>query len=134
MNIRKWLISLATITFPSFIGYFISQCLREMQLPVWFFWTLYAVIRFFKSRLTIPKYITVNHRVEEKIESMRRFKQYSFKKTYLSDSIFVDKDEETKIGYFNMQGFMESNHAKYVDCDPNLLSLNFLVCSETWLT
>ena len=80
------------------------------------------------------KYITFNRRVEEKIEYMRRFKQYNFKKTYVSDPIFADDKEETKIGYINIQGFLESNHAKYVDKDLNLLSLNILVCSETWLT
>ena len=32
-------------------------------------------------------YITYNKRVEEKIESMRKFKEYSFKKVYVNDTI-----------------------------------------------
>ena len=33
-------------------------------------------------------YITYNKRVEEKIESMRKFKPYSFKKVYINDTIY----------------------------------------------
>ena len=79
-------------------------------------------------------FITFNERVEEKIEAMRKFKPYSFKKVYLSDCIFEDSDVEVKIGYFNIEGFLESNHAEYLDHDLNLLHLDFLVLSETWLT
>ena len=79
-------------------------------------------------------FITFNERVEEKIEAMRKFKPYRFRKVYLSDSIFEDSDEEVKIGYFNIEGFSESNHAEYLDHDLNLLQLDFLVLSETWLT
>ena len=77
-------------------------------------------------------YITYNARVEEKIESMRKFKPYIFKKIYISDPIF--ECEEMKIGYFNVEGFLESNHAAYLDNDLNLLELSFLIISETWLT
>ena len=44
-------------------------------------------------------YITFNVRVEEKIESMRKFKAYIFKKIYISDPIFEPDCEEIKIGY-----------------------------------
>ena len=77
-------------------------------------------------------YITYNARVEEKIESMRKFKPYIFKKIYISDPIF--ECEEMKVGYFNVEGFLESNHAAYLDNDLNLLELSFLIISETWLT
>ena len=80
------------------------------------------------------KYITFNKRVEEKIEAMRKFKPYNFKKFYLAQSIFEDDNEETKIGYLNINGYLESNHAKYIDNHLNLLNLDFLVLSETWLT
>ena len=33
-----------------------------------------------------------------------------------------------------MRGFLESNHAEYLDNDRNLLNLHLLVISETWLT
>ena len=79
-------------------------------------------------------YITVNEKVEEKITAMRKFKPYRFKKTYVSDCIFEQNACEVKIGYFNMEGFMESNHSEYLDSDLNLLNLDFLILSETWLT
>ena len=78
--------------------------------------------------------ITFNPKVEEKIAAMRNYKQYKFKKIYLSDTIFKENSEEIKLGYYNMRGFMESNHAKYLDNDHNLLKLHILVISETWLT
>ena len=78
-------------------------------------------------------YITVNKRVEEKIETMRKFKPYTFKKIYVSEQIFEDRTDELKLGYFNINGFMSSNHAEYIDSDINLLYLDFLVISETWL-
>ena len=77
-------------------------------------------------------YITFNIKVENKIAAMREQKQYRFKKIYLSEKIFND-DEEIKLGYFNIRGFLESDHAKYLDHDFNLLRVNFLVISETWL-
>jgi hypothetical protein len=33
-----------------------------------------------------------------------------------------------------MRGYLESNHAEYLDNDRNLLNLHLLVVSETWLT
>ena len=63
---------------------------------------------------------------------MREQKPYKFKKIYLSEKIF-NNDGEIKLGYFNIRGFQESNHSKYVDNDLNLLNLNFLVLTETWL-
>jgi hypothetical protein len=78
-------------------------------------------------------YITFNEKVERKIEAMKKFKPYQFKKIYLSEAVFKDSSEEVKLGYFNIRGFLESNHAEYIDHDMNLLNLHFLVISETWL-
>ena len=39
-------------------------------------------------------------------------------------AIDSDDDEEVKVGYLNIQGLLMSNHAKYLDHDLNLLSLN----------
>ena len=79
-------------------------------------------------------YITYNKRVEEKIESMRKFKPYSFKKVYINDTIYEDDSDQFKVGYLNISGLMQSNHAEYLDSDINLLKLDYLVVSETWLS
>ena len=79
-------------------------------------------------------YITYNKRVEEKIQAMRKLKDYEFKKVYISDSIYEDDSEQLKVGYFNISGFMQSNHAEYLDKDINLLNLDYLVVAETWLS
>ena len=78
-------------------------------------------------------YITFNKKVENKIASMRKTKPYKFLKIYLHESIFKD-DFEVKLGYFNINGLMESNHANYLNSDQNLKNLDFLVIAETWLT
>ena len=78
-------------------------------------------------------YITFNKKVEEKIKSMRKTRSYNFKKIYLNDQIFK-LNREMKLGYLNIRGFLESNHAEYLDSDKNLLELDFLVIAETWLT
>ena len=69
-------------------------------------------------------YITVNKRVEDKIKAMRMYKTYNFKKIYLFDHIFENKTDDLKLGYFNINGFMRSNHAEYLDSDLNLLHLD----------
>ena len=70
-------------------------------------------------------------KVEETIQAMRQFKAYRFKKIYVSDPIFEENCQEIKLGYLNIGGFLESNHAEYLDNDHNLLKLNLLVVSET---
>ena len=75
-------------------------------------------------------FITFNRKVEEKLESMRKFKPYQFKKKYIFDNIFEDNND-IKLGYFNIRGLCESNHAEYLDNDKNLLNLDFLVIAET---
>ena len=76
-------------------------------------------------------YITFNEKVEKKIAEMRKFKAYRSKKVYVSDKIFKENNLEIKLGYFNMRGFLESNHAQYLDNDKNLLNLHLLIISET---
>ena len=72
--------------------------------------------------------------MEIKISAMRKYKAYRFKKTYVADPILNECDKEIKVGYFNMRGFLESNHAEYLNNDKNLLNLHLLVISETWLS
>ena len=79
------------------------------------------------------KYITFNKRVEEKIKAMRIQKPYIFKKIYIFDQIFEDPTDDLKFGYLNINGLMKSNHAEYMDSDLNLLHLDCLVLTETWL-
>ena len=79
-------------------------------------------------------HITFNEKVERKISAMRQYKAYRFKKVYLSDQVFKETNKEVKLGYFNMRGFQESNHAEYLDNDKNLLGLHLLVVAETWLS
>ena len=73
-----------------------------------------------------PSYITFNRKVEEKIAAMRKFKAYQFKKKYLFDNIFVDENE-IKLGYINIRGLCESNHAECLNNERNLLHLDILV-------
>ena len=80
------------------------------------------------------KYITTDKKVEEMMELMKEQRPYEFKKTYVSDQIFVDEDNEVKLGYLNINGFCQSNHAQYFDADINLQGLDYLVLSETWLS
>ena len=78
-------------------------------------------------------YIKVHSKVEYEIETMRRFKCYTFKKVYLDEQIF-DNDNETKIGYLNINGLLDGYHAEYLNKDYNLLNLHLLVLAETHLT
>ena len=40
---------------------------------------------------------------------------------------------EIKLGYINIRGLCDSNHAEYLDNDRNLMHLDILVIAETWL-
>ena len=64
---------------------------------------------------------------------MRVQKPYRFNKIYTFDQIFENSQDDLKFGYFNINGFLQSNHAEYLDADFNLLHLDFLVIAETWL-
>ena len=79
-------------------------------------------------------YIKASQKVIEKIEVMRKFQNYIFKKVYLSDTIFQNSDQELKIGYINIRNLTAKLHAEYINADKNLLNLDILVIAETWLT
>ena len=64
---------------------------------------------------------------------MKKFKQYKFKKIYLEDEIFQMKNCEIRVGYFNINGLLEGNHAEYLNSDHNLKNLDILVIAETKL-
>ena len=78
-------------------------------------------------------YIQVNLKIKEKVDAMIKFRSYSFKKIYLDEPIFTDEENELKIGYLNINGLLNGNHAEYLNMDKNLLNLEFLVLAETKL-
>ena len=78
-------------------------------------------------------YILANKSIEEKVEAMRKFRQYNFKKIYLDERIFEIEGAEIKLGYLNINGLMVGNHAEYLNEDHNLKHLDILVLAETKL-
>ena len=78
-----------------------------------------------------PSYIKANKSIEEKIDAMRKFKPYLFKKIYLHEKIF--EGEDIKVGYLNINGLKDGNHALYLNNDHNLKNLHILVLAETKL-
>ena len=78
-------------------------------------------------------YIKVNRKIEEMINAMIKYRHYEFKKIYLDQKIFVVDESEVKVGYLNINGLMEGNHAHYFNADRNLSHLDFIVLAETKL-
>ena len=78
-------------------------------------------------------YIIANEKIEEKINAMRKFSPYKFKKIYIDEEIFVNGQDEVKAGYLNINGLMDGEHAEYFNEDKNLQNLQLLVLSETKL-
>ena len=54
--------------------------------------------------------ITLNKKVEEKNKDLAEQQILQFKKEYLKDQ----ENREMKLGYPNIRGFLESNHAEYI--------------------
>ena len=79
-------------------------------------------------------YIKASEKVLDKIQTMRKFQKYIFKKVYLSDKIFQKSDQELKAGYLNTRNLTAKLHAEYINADKNLQCLDILVIAETWLT
>ena len=78
-------------------------------------------------------YIQVNKTIEEKIEAMKKFRSYQYKKVYVDDQIFINENNEVKAGYLNINGLTDGNHAEYLNADLNLNNLDILVLAETKL-
>ena len=76
-------------------------------------------------------YIKVNKSIEEKVEAMRKFRKYHFKKIYLDEKVFKVEGDEIKAGYLNINGLIDGNHAEYLNADHNLQHLDILVLAET---
>ena len=78
-------------------------------------------------------FIKVNKSIEDKVNAMRKFRQYSFKKIYLDEKIFENDESELKTGYLNINGLVDGNHGSYLNSDHNLKHLDILVLAETKL-
>ena len=78
-------------------------------------------------------YIKVKESIEENVDAMRKFKPYLLKKVYLDEQVFEADDTEIKVGYLNINGLSDADHAKYINSDHNLKNLDILVLSETKL-
>ena len=79
-------------------------------------------------------YVQVNKKIAEKIIAMKKLKPYRFKKIYNDEKIFLKDNWEVKVGYLNINGVLDGNHADYLNKDHNLKCLDILVLSETKLT
>ena len=53
---------------------------------------------------------------------MIKHSSYKFKKIYLNNDIFEDVQNEIKVGYLNINGLLDGNHAEYLNADKNLLN------------
>ena len=78
-------------------------------------------------------FIQVNKKIEEKVESMIKFRSYEYKKIYLDQKVFNIENSEMKIGYLNINGLFEGNHCEYFNADRNLMNLDIIMLSETKL-
>ena len=78
-------------------------------------------------------YIKANSDVEKKMDAMKLFKSYNFKKTYNHESIFSCNEEEIKLGYINIDNIFSAKSIDFLNEDPNLLSVDFLVVTDTRL-
>ena len=79
-------------------------------------------------------YVLVNKAIEEKVNDMKLLREYKFKKVFLDEEIFEHSNNELKVGYLNINGLMEGDHADYLNRDYNLKSLDILVLAETKLS
>ena len=64
-------------------------------------------------------YILAKKEIEEKVNSMKILRPYRFKKIYLDEDIFQVESDELKVGYLNINGLLEGNHADYLNSDHN---------------
>ena len=53
------------------------------------------------------------------------------KKIYLDEEIFIEVDNEVKVGYLNINGVGSESHSYHLNNDHNLKNLDILVLSET---
>merc|ERR1712208_257550 len=78
-------------------------------------------------------YIKANSDVEKKMDAMKLFKSYNFKKTYNHESIFSCNEEELKLGYINIDNIFSAKSIDFLNEDTNLLILDFLIVTDTRL-
>ena len=81
-----------------------------------------------------PGYIKVSNEVSMKIQEMRKSSPYRFLKSFIHEQCFKLDKNDFKIGYLNINCLTNELHGEYVNTDKNLLSLDLLCLSETFLT
>ena len=79
-----------------------------------------------------PYYINADKTVEDKMESMRIFNSYQFKKVTLAENIFEEK-EEVKLGYLNVRSLLKGESRTFINNDLNLRDLDYLCIADTGL-
>ena len=72
--------------------------------------------------------------VEKTMTKMKISVPYTFKKICLDTQIFVNEEEELKIGYININSLLTSKSDLFINNDRNLLKLYFLCIADTRLT
>ena len=100
------------------------------------FYTAISRVKFGKNlylRDFNPSYIKANAEVEKKMEAMKIFNKYNFKKTYNHESIYIDNENEIKIGYININDIQAGRSLQFLNDDKNLIALDFLAISDTRL-
>ena len=80
-----------------------------------------------------PSYIKANPVVEKKMEAMKLFRKYNFKKTGNLESIFCSNEAEVKLGYVNINDIFGGRSIEFLNEDINLLALDVLVVADTRL-
>ena len=78
------------------------------------------------------KQVFANDEYLKEIEDLKTKRKYEFVNLYLEDQIFVDVENEVKLGYLNINAL--KNKVEDVDEDKNLSNLDCLVLSETKLS
>ena len=94
------------------------------------------------------EYVRISDSVQWEIQRLASHANYEFYKTFLDEEIFeksLEKNKtELKIGHINIKGLLwrketnetdkiEANHIRDLNEDKNLLQLDYIVVSETWL-
>ena len=110
---------------------------REARINNGSFYTALSRIKYGKNLYLKdfkPEYIKANPNVEMKMESMKIFKPYQFKRIYNYESIFCSNRDELKVGYININDLFTGRSLEFLNEDSNLLTLDFLVVADTRLT
>ena len=71
--------------------------------------------------------------VYQKMQAMKLFRKYNFKKIGNIESIFCSNDAEVKLGYVNINDFFAGRSIEFLNENLNLLALDVLIVADTRL-